>query len=459
MLRDIIKKEILDSITSPKFVITFILCTILILLSAYIGITNYIAEKREYEANVALNRRILEGTTDYLGIRSAMTIYRPPQALETIVVGIEQAAGRATPLGNTLDDSTPLESKYESNPVFAIFGALDLMFIVKIVLSLVAILFTYDAIVGEKEKGTLKLALANNVPRDRLILGKAIGSYISLLVPLLVPLILCLTLLMLVPDMALGGSDWIRILLILGLFIIYLSVFFSLGLFVSARALRSSTSFLVLLLIWIVIVVIIPNISVVAASQAKPIPSIHEITTKKREFGNQAYNEFRRRMDEWVKSPEANDKDFRKKFLEFRDAETRMIQENSNSVDRDYQLRKKAQQNLAVNLSRISPASALTFGSMSIARTGVDEYERFIASVRDYRTDFERWYNSNAYSFNRSKGAAPGVNLRSLPRYSISREALRDSLFRALPDFGLMLTMIVVFFVGAYVSFLRYDVR
>jgi hypothetical protein len=52
----------------------------------------------------------------------------------------------------------------------------DLMFIVKIVLSLFAILFTYDTIVGEKEKGTLKLALSNDVPRDRLILGKAIGG-------------------------------------------------------------------------------------------------------------------------------------------------------------------------------------------------------------------------------------------------------------------------------------------
>ena len=31
MLRDIIKKEILDNITSPKFVFTFLLCTILIL--------------------------------------------------------------------------------------------------------------------------------------------------------------------------------------------------------------------------------------------------------------------------------------------------------------------------------------------------------------------------------------------------------------------------------------------
>ena len=34
---------------------------------------------------------------------------------------------------------------------------LDLGFIIKIILSLFAILFTYDAVCGEKELGTLKL--------------------------------------------------------------------------------------------------------------------------------------------------------------------------------------------------------------------------------------------------------------------------------------------------------------
>ena len=45
MLRDIIKKEILDNITSPKFVFTFLLCTVLILLSVYTGVANYGAEQ------------------------------------------------------------------------------------------------------------------------------------------------------------------------------------------------------------------------------------------------------------------------------------------------------------------------------------------------------------------------------------------------------------------------------
>src|SRR5512136_3086858 len=284
MLRDIIKKEILDNITSPKFVFTFLLCTILILLSVYTGVTNYRAEKKEYTASLALNKKNMEAQPNIQSLMGiGLKVSKPPQVLGTVVSGIEDEVGRVAPV-NVAADPNLVESKYGSNPVFAVFGALDLSFIVKIVLSLFAILFTYDAIVGEKEKGTLKLALSNDVPRDRLILGKAIGGYISLLIPLLIPLLLSLIILVIAPDLALTGGDWARLFLIFLMFFLYLSVFFSLGLFVSARTSRSSTSFLVLLFIWVVFVMVIPKAAVISAGQIRPIPSVHEITAKKDAF-------------------------------------------------------------------------------------------------------------------------------------------------------------------------------
>jgi ABC-type transport system involved in multi-copper enzyme maturation permease subunit len=468
MLRDIIKKEILETITSAKFVFTFLLCAILILLSVSTGVTTYQADQKEFSAAMALNKKNLESQPSYQALAGlGVKINKPPQVLGAIASGVDEAVGRVATV-NIAYDPNLVDSKYESNPVFSVFGTLDLTFIVKIVLSLFAILFTYDAIVGEKEKGTLKLTLSNKVPRDRLILGKVIGGFISLLIPLIIPLILSLLILLVFPNISLAGEDWIRLLLMFFIFFLYLSVFFTLGLLVSARTNKSSTSFLVLLFIWVTFVTIIPKVSVLTAARLNPIPSVHEITAKKDAFLQQIQGGAQKQVLDWMKEnapkPGEDQKVYQekfKKFLEdFQQEATSKIDENNAALERDYQARKRSQERLAINLSRVSPASALMFSTMSFARTGLDEHERFLASVRAYKPIFTKWANSKMMrNLNFQTGETAKVVLDDMPQHKFEPESLSRSLARTLPDFGLMLFLIIVFFAGAYVSFLKYDVR
>jgi ABC-type transport system involved in multi-copper enzyme maturation permease subunit len=469
MLKDIIKKEIVETITSAKFVFTFLLCAILILLSVYTGIVNYRADQKEFSAAVALNKKNLESQQSYQALGGLGTkINKPPQVLGAICTGVDEAVGRVATVNIAYDPSL-VDSKYESNPVFSVFGALDLTFIVKIVLSLFAILFTYDAIVGEKEKGTLKLTLSNRVPRDRLILGKVIGGFISLLIPLIIPLILSLLILLVYPNISLAGQDWLRLLLMFLMFFLYLSVFFTLGLLVSARTSKSSTSFLVLLFIWVIFVTIIPKLSVMSAGRLKPIPSVHEITAKKDAFLQQIQGGAQKRVLDWIKENSAmaakDQKGYQEKFKKFLEDYqqdlTSKIDENNAALERDYQAKKKSQERLAINISRISPASALTFSTMSFARTGLDEHESFLASIRAYKPIFTKWANAKmmrSIDFSGS-GQTAKVVLDDMPQHKFEPETLSKSLARTIPDFGLMLFLIIVFFAGAYVSFLKFDVR
>jgi ABC-type transport system involved in multi-copper enzyme maturation permease subunit len=471
MLRDIIKKEIQDTIMSPRFVFTFLLCTILILLSVYTGINNYQAELKEHSAAVALNRKNLESQQSYGTLAGLGTkINRNPQVLSTVVSGIWEAVGRVATV-NIAYDPSMIESKYSSNPIFAVFGALDLSFIVKIVLSLFAILFTYDAIVGEKERGTLKLSLSNRIPRDTLILGKAIGGFVSLLIPLVIPLVLGLLLLMIYPNISLSGDDWLRIGMICVMFLLYLSVFFTLGLFISARTTRSSTSFLVLLFIWVTFVTIIPKAAVMIAGQIRPIPSVHEITAQKdaylQEIQKEAITEYRKFSDENPR-PGKDEPEERERWNErykewaedFQRRLTGKIDEKNAAIERDYQAKMRQQQKLAVNLSRISPTSALMFASMNLARTGIDEHERFLNSVKTYKPIFTKWINEKMMrNLNLGGGEQPKPDLSDMPQHEFTPERLGESIPRMLPDLILMVFLIILFFVGAYVSFLRYDVR
>ena len=59
----------------------------------------------------------------------------------------------------------------------------DWAFIIGYVLSLIAILFTFDAVSGERERGTLRLMLANPIPRHTVLIGKFLGALISINIP------------------------------------------------------------------------------------------------------------------------------------------------------------------------------------------------------------------------------------------------------------------------------------
>ena len=74
-------------------------------------------------------------------------------------------------------------------------GNLDFLFIVGTVFSLLALLFTCDAVAGEKEAGTLRINLSNPLPRDVFLWSKLIGGYIVFVVPFLVSFLLGLLLL------------------------------------------------------------------------------------------------------------------------------------------------------------------------------------------------------------------------------------------------------------------------
>jgi len=494
MLTDIIKKEILDHLLSSKFLLMFIICSVLILLSVFMGISGYLLDKKEYEASVASLRE------DFQALEQAETnfspgtvrIYRPPAVLKTMVTGVSDAAGRMSRPNNN-QESYLEESKYGNNPDLTVFGALDLEFIVRMVLSLFALLFIFDAISGEREKGTLKMALANNVSRAGLLIGKAIGGYISMMLPLLIPFLLGLVILSLYPGVVLTGGDWLRIGLIFLLFLLYLSVFFALGLFVSSLTARSSTSLFALLALWVALVMVVPDISALAAAQLRPVPDASEISLQKSLSTNQINQELSNAWNtqQWeqmqaLRESKPSGDAAREQYLKGQEAleQTRneftlRINEANARIDRDYQLRKEAQAGLAKNLSRVSPAAGLTLGAAALAGTGVDEYGRFVDSARNYGIILREWYVKTNEQKRRDTTRSGNPNpdgsptfvvpmgdllpvkeaLTTMPAHEYISENLEQSLQRALPDFALMAAMTLVFFVGACIAFMRYDVR
>ena len=210
---------------------------------------------------------------------------------------------------------------------------------------------------------------------------------------------------------------------------------------------------------------IVPKASVMIASKLYPIPSVHEVTAEKDAFLQEIQAESPARVGEWMEenpsddSPEWQDK-FRGFLEEFQQELTGRIDEKNAELEEAFQSKRRRQQNLALNISRISPASALMFGSMSLGRTGIHEQDRFLNSIKQYKPVFTRWVNVKMMrSLEFGSAQQPAPELSDMPEHSFQSESLKESLSRVIPDFVVMASMILILFAAAYMSFLKYDVR
>ena len=95
-------------------------------------------------------------------------------------------------------------------------------------------------------------------PRRVYITGKLLGSFLALAVPLLIPILIWARSCSLSWACPCRADEWARLALIVVAGILYFGAFLTIALAVSALTVRSSSSFLMLLVIWMFAVLIIP---------------------------------------------------------------------------------------------------------------------------------------------------------------------------------------------------------
>ena len=144
-----------------------------------------------------------------------------------------------------------------------------------------AILFAYDAVTGEREKGTLKLMLSNPLSKASVLLGKWLGGTVTLIIPFLLSMILGVIYITLHPAIQWDSATWLSFLVVVLASVTFVSVFFLLGLLISSVSRYSSASILTSLFIWVLFILVIPNISPYIAAQMVRIPSVNRIENER----------------------------------------------------------------------------------------------------------------------------------------------------------------------------------
>lgn len=475
------EKELKSILLSPKFVATFGVCSLLIILSVFVGIQEYNNEMDQYETAVQLSEQQMMGESSWWGISN--NVFRKPSVMQVFVSGVNNDIGRSAQISTWVEPKLE-NSNYADDTLFAVFRFVDLTFIFQVVLSLFAILFTYDAINGERESGTLKLALSNAVPRAQYMLAKFAGSWVGLTVPLLIPLLIAM-LMVVVFGVPMDGGDWARLLTLIGSSILYFTFFIAFGLLVSALTKRSAVSFLILLVAWVCLVLIVPRAATMAAGQIAPVTSVAEIESQKdrqrtdrwRSFGmaRMKMGEERRTAMDGMTETERNDymqanrENWDAEEATLREATMEEINEFSRKLDEELRNEKVNQEKLAFTLSRFSPASAYKLTAMNLADTGTGLKNEYEDAMKDYRTTFSMFVEAKREEDRRANRGrrGPGNNnndddaldLSELPRFEPPEQSYKEAVGPTIIDLGILSVFSVLAFAGAFMSFLRYDVR
>jgi len=381
MLMTLIQKEVMHHILSVRFVALLVMCLLLVPLTLSTNYRNYHQNLVDYQEAVKLAN--IEETTVNLKMPlepelEVSKLILKPTPLSVFANGLADTL--PSYLGMTRNGVTQGAPALVSS-LSNLLGHLDFLFIVGTVFSLLALLFTFDAVAGEREAGTLRITLANSLPRDLFLWSKLIGGYVVFVVPFLVSLLFGL-LVLVWRGFPLGEPEiFPRVLSLTLISLLYIGVFFAIGTVISTYLDNSKTALIVAFTVWVFAVLITPRVGFLAAKLIAPTRTSQSVYMEKaamRDDFNAAVDK-----EKWkfimeippnedgaivVSGDNQKKVDERVKLLE--EEYRSRFQDRANKLDRDYKRETTRQEQLGETLSRITPTSSLIYLATNLTQTG-----------------------------------------------------------------------------------------
>jgi ABC-type transport system involved in multi-copper enzyme maturation permease subunit len=481
-------KEIRESVVTVRFILVSLICVVLIPLGIFVSLKEYEQRLDNYHQAVRLYTERAEGN---IGSSFTAEGYRSPSPLGVFSSGLKHLLPYqvTTSRNGYTIDSQPSDT----NSGTVLFGDIDFVFIVGTVLSILALIFSFSTITGEREQGTLRLMLSNPVSKGTVLVTKILGNFTVFLAPFIVSILVSLILLGLSSTFHLTSADiLIPLCLIIALSVVFLLSMFTLGTTVSIMARTSGTSMTAILFVWVVLILAVPAVSPLVAQAVHPIVSQNVIDTRTEMIRDSLGDELDARKRELfaqiitrygidttqitmnnfsdVLRPEAM-KDFDSEVVPIEEEYRQRISSEVAEIQSRHEIETHTQSAIAVMLSRLSPKSCFMYIVSELAGTGKTEaknFHTFAARFQDQvQQDVYRRYTPMMYGI--PDGLAyMGMNkdddfdekTAPVPQFSGYRHvSLETALEAEWVDIVLLLLYTLLFFAAGFVQFIRYDVR
>lgn len=292
-------KEVRLNLRSARFFMGLSLCLVIIPFTMMVGIGDYRIQKEVCEAEARQAEEEISSCLVWSRVRPKLI--REPEPLSLLSRGVASNVGRTVRI--TLWEKPFLPQRFDwarNSPFMNVFSPLDFSMVLSVMISLLALVFSYDAVTREREEGTLRFIFSSPVSRYGFLAGKWLGVVLTVLPILLVCFLLALGFVTLGGGVRFSGGEWAGIGWMVVASLVYLAFFASFGIWVSSLVARSVTSIVLCMLGWLTFLFAIPALSSYASRSLVALPSYKQVENKKSELfrsmqraSNQRWRELR----------------------------------------------------------------------------------------------------------------------------------------------------------------------
>ena len=508
MLMTLIRRELLDNLMTFRFAAAVFITLLLVVANTLVLLKDYEQRLTAYNTATQESHQELRAEKAYSYYLGKLVVHRPPNPLSIFNLGLDKQVGNEIDVYHAFVPTIwDAEKHGADNPFLNLFTSIDIVLVFQGVLSLLALIFAYDALAGERERGTLRLVLTHPIQRGYILFAKYISAMLCLLVPLLISLLLSIILLTTSTTISLRADDFLRIGGIVLTSLLYVSLFYLIGLCISAMTRRTSTALMLCMFAWGVLVLVYPNL-ILTAVDIVPQPNT-QIS---------AYNQIKQMWEEWdrenkrflrndaILGPLSRngegwgfnleggeysfmmDEDKPSILLYFyqsgfyagkikaeSEAQVPLVQnyydfynrETVNTVERTWLVRKPALEaiyvqpaNLGRMLLKFSPIGLYDAATEAWAGTDLEGIQDFFSTVQRYRRAVvDYFYDEKIFESRQWFAADRGTaDWDALPQFSFQRSDTGINAKRALPDMLLLLIMNVILFTVIMLIFIKSEV-
>lgn len=479
MIWFIAKHTVLKNLYDSRFVILYVVAIAMMTLSAIVNSHDMEQTLRHYDQlrNVAAKEANLE----------KVVVVKRPSSLRFIHADVDDQLPNYLVVSPGFVDY-PAED-VQLKPLAQVGEHLDWSFIFASLFSILGLLLTFDIVSGETERGTLKLVLSFGPSRSDYLIGSFLGSLLTILPVAFIGCVLNLLIMFASASLSLG-QEWKKIGGALFMSSLLIVVFTAIGLATSVFSVKSSTSFLLALLVWVTLVIVIPIGSVLLAQQVVTIPTITEVEAEiqraRRLFFSQLYQVSSYDLREIYRRDDLTDAEKRQKVAELQEMIDRqdlvaLERYHKRVIDiRESHLNQLLRQvELANTIARISPVAAYRETMSALASTGLSRQKIFYEQAKRYMVAYTQHVmplrnrlrdqaeidsiiiEDEGYQIRDIRNVSyenVSFDRESLPRFQESEISFSTAARLSLRGLGVLVCSVALTLLLAHFTFVRYPV-